>query len=292
MFVIKAIFNAINSCIKYINTYFKTFVLLFIFVFFVLLANFASSDTSFANLQRIYINGAILDSTQLVDEIYAARDNELIKGVLLDINSPGGAAAASMEIALAIDDLSKKKPVVAYARDYMTSGSYLAASSSSYIIANPISTIGSIGVLVSSADISKALEKLGIKASNLSAGKYKQISNISKPLSKDEQAYIQAHIDKVYMIFADFVAKQRSLDMKDMSAWADARIFVSKEALEVGLIDEVANIKRAEEKLKELSKVDEAVFKEENSYNQSFIKTLSSDVSKALSEILMQTILH
>ena len=200
--------------------------MLFIFVFFVLLANFASSDTSFANLQRIYINGAILDSTKLVDEIYAARDNELIKGVLLDINSPGGAAAASMEIALAIDDLSKKKPVVAYARDYMTSGSYLAASSSSYIIANPISTIGSIGVLVSSADISKALEKLGIKASNLSAGKYKQISNISKPLSKDEQAYIQAHIDKVYMIFADFVAKQRSLDIKDMSTWADARIFV------------------------------------------------------------------
>ena len=83
--------------------------MLFIFVFFVLLANFASSDTSFANLQRIYINGAILDSTKLVDEIYAARDNELIKGVLLDINSPGGAAAASMEIALAIDDLSKKK---------------------------------------------------------------------------------------------------------------------------------------------------------------------------------------
>ncbi len=261
MSVIKSFFKALATCIRYINTYFKTFVLLLI-ILIIFLFNTAKDP---ANLQKIHINGAIIDSSELVNELYKAMSDDSIKGVLLDINSPGGAAGASMEIALAIEELSKIKPVVAYAREYMTSGAYLAASSSTHIIANPISIIGSIGVLLSSVDISEALAKLGIKDQSLSAGKYKEVLSFSKPIKDEERAYMQRHLDDMYEVFSYFVAEKRGLDMKEIKTWADARIFIARKALKVGLIDELGSIKNAEEKLQSLSKIDKAIWKESKS---------------------------
>ncbi|WP_300702870.1 signal peptide peptidase SppA [uncultured Campylobacter sp.] len=285
MSIIKSFFKTLSACIRYINTYFKTFVLLFIILLIFILQG--KDEKGIENLQKIYINGAILDSTTLVNQIYEVMEDDNIKGVLLDINSPGGAAGASMEIALAIKELKEKKPVIAYAREYMASGSYLAGSSATYIMANPISIIGSIGVLISSVDISEALKKLGIKPQSLSAGKYKEILNFSKPLKDEDKAYIQEHINDVYDVFTSFVAEQRKLDMNKIQTWADARIFIANEALKVGLIDELGSIKKAEDKLKELSKVNEAIWKDEKPSTTDFLDKLSTNLSKEIMESLL-----
>lgn len=285
MSIIKSFFKTLSACIRYINTYFKTFVLLFIILLIFILQG--KDEKGIENLQKIYINGAILDSTTLVNQIYEVMEDDNIKGVLLDINSPGGAAGASMEISLAIKELKDKKPVIAYAREYMTSGSYLAGSSATYIMANPISIIGSIGVLISSVDISEALKKLGIKPQSLSAGKYKEILNFSKPLKDEDKAYIQEHINDVYNVFTSFVAEQRKLDMNKIQTWADARIFIANEALKVGLIDEVGSIKKAEDKLKELSGVNEAIWKDEKPSTTDFLDKLSTNLSKEVMKSLL-----
>jgi len=116
-----------------------------------------------------------MDASEIVQKIDAAAKNDAIKGVLLSVDSPGGAVAPSVEIAYSIKRLKAKKPVVVYAKGTMASGSYYASIWADKIIANPGSMIGSIGVIMQGANVSGLMKKLGIESQVVKAGLYKQI---------------------------------------------------------------------------------------------------------------------
>jgi len=232
---------------------------------------FAPKDNSSIkapNLATVNISGPIIDAQKVVKSIDDLADDVNIKGVLLLVDSPGGAVAPSVEIALAVKRLKSKKPVVAYAAGIMASGSYYASIWSNKIIANPAATIGSIGVIMEGVNIQNLLEKIGIKPQVAKAGRYKEIGTPFREWTEIEQKAIKEHVLDIYQMFVEDVATARHLNIKDLDKFADAKIFIAKRAKEVGLIDEIGSIKEAKELIRRLSGVEVANWKEKSKFEQ------------------------
>lgn len=290
MQILKSFFKALGCGIKFINTYFKTFVLLLIVIW--ILIPSANSSSNLANLERIDLKGEIFDSSAVLEKIINAKNDSNIKGVLFVIDSPGGAFAPSMELALAIKDLKIKKPVLVYASGTMASGSYLAGVGANKILANPASFIGSIGVIIQGADLSGLANKLGIKEQTIQAGEFKSAGTFARAWNENERNFLQGLIDQSYDLFTGFVAKERALDLNKKDQWANARVFLAAKAKELGLIDELSNYENAKKELEKLANVSNPVWKEEDKIDK-FLNHLegqtSSLISKSLIEIAYKT---
>ncbi|HEB9412942.1 TPA: signal peptide peptidase SppA, partial [Campylobacter jejuni] len=290
MQILKSFFKALGCGIKFINTYFKTFVLLLIVIW--ILMPSANSSSNLANLERIDLKGEIFDSSAVLEKIINAKNDSNIKGVLFVIDSPGGAFAPSMELALAIKDLKIKKPVLVYASGTMASGSYLAGVGANKILANPASFIGSIGVIMQGADLSGLANKLGIKEQTIQAGEFKGAGTFARAWNENERNFLQGLIDQSYDLFTGFVAKERALDLNKKDQWANARVFLAAKAKELGLIDELSNYENAKKELEKLANVSNPVWKEEDKIDK-FLNRLegqtSSLISKSLIEIAYKT---
>ncbi|EJD4623657.1 signal peptide peptidase SppA [Campylobacter jejuni] len=290
MQILKSFFKALGCGIKFINTYFKAFVLLLIVIW--ILMPSANSSSNLANLERIDLKGEIFDSSAVLEKIINAKNDSNIKGVLFVIDSPGGAFAPSMELALAIKDLKIKKPVLVYASGTMASGSYLAGVGANKILANPASFIGSIGVIMQGADLSGLANKLGIKEQTIQAGEFKSAGTFARAWNENERNFLQGLIDQSYDLFTGFVAKERALDLNKKDQWANARVFLAAKAKELGLIDELGNYENAKKELEKLANVSNPVWKEEDKIDK-FLNRLegqtSSLISKSLIEIAYKT---
>ncbi|EAH4889032.1 signal peptide peptidase SppA [Campylobacter jejuni] len=290
MQILKSFFKALGCGIKFINTYFKTFVLLLIVIW--ILMPSANSSSNLANLERIDLKGEIFDSSAVLEKIINAKNDSNIKGVLFVIDSPGGAFAPSMELALAIEDLKIEKPVLVYASGTMASGSYLAGVGANKILANPASFIGSIGVIMQGADLSGLANKLGIKEQTIQAGEFKSAGTFARAWNENERNFLQGLIDQSYDLFTGFVAKERALDLNKKDQWANARVFLAAKAKELGLIDELSNYENAKKELEKLANVSNPVWKEEDKIDK-FLNRLegqaSSLISKSLIEIAYKT---
>lgn len=269
---------------------FKTFVLLLIIIW--ILIPSANSSSNLANLERIDLKGEIFDSSAVLEKIINAKNDSNIKGVLFVIDSPGGAFAPSMELALAIKDLKIKKPVLVYASGTMASGSYLAGVGANKILANPASFIGSIGVIMQGADLSGLANKLGIKEQTIQAGEFKSAGTFARAWNENERNFLQGLIDQSYDLFTGFVAKERALDLNKKDQWANARVFLAAKAKELGLIDGLSNYENAKKELEKLANVSNPVWKEEDKIDK-FLNRLegqaSSLISKSLIEIAYKT---
>ena len=229
--------NAIDSFIKIIL---KLFVL--ILLLFVALAFFSSpSSKSSVNLVELEIHGPIMDIKEWMQEIDDLLESPQIKGVLINIDSPGGGLSQSIELSDAIARLVEQKKVIAYVSGTMASGSLYAALSAPKIIANRGAVIGSIGVLTSSIDASELLDKIGLKDQSINSGKYKQAGTPMRPWNDYEKEFLQKLSDDSYSLFTRDVARARKLDTTKLSDWADAKVFLAHEALKLGLIDEVSD---------------------------------------------------
>lgn len=238
-----------------------------------------------ANLQEIKLSGPIIDSDAILKEIETAQNDTTIKGVLLDVNSPGGAVPPSIEIAYAIKALREHKPVVAYASGIMASGSYYGSIYANTIIANPGAIIGSIGVIMESADIKELADKIGIKPQVVQQGKYKQAGTPMRAWTTEERAELETLTKDTYTLFVGDVAKARGLDLNNSKAYADAHIFSSKRALSVGLIDAIGVKSDAKKSLQKLAKIEKPVWKERDrleSFMEQFAQKSFSLIQSAL----------
>ncbi|HEF1577594.1 TPA: signal peptide peptidase SppA [Campylobacter jejuni] len=285
MQILKSFFKALGCGIKFINTYFKTFVLLLIVIW--ILMPSANSSSNLANLERIDLKGEIFDSSAVLEKIINAKNDSNIKGVLFVIDSPGGAFAPSMELALAIKDLKIKKPVLVYASGTMASGSYLAGVGANKILANPASFIGSIGVIMQGADLSGLANKLGIKEQTIQAGEFKSAGTFARAWNENERNFLQGLIDQSYDLFTGFVAKERALDLNKKDQWANARVFLAAKAKELGLIDELSNYENAKKELEKLANVSNPVWKEEDKIDK-FLNRLEGQTSSLISKSLIE----
>lgn len=175
-----------------------------------------------------------LDTVKLIEK---ADKNSNIKAIILEINSPGGSAVASEEIANAVKKTNKT--TVAWIREVGASGAYWVASSANHVVANRASITGSIGVIGSYLEFPGLLERYNVTYRRLVAGKYKDIGSPFREMSEEEKAIFQQNLDVIRDYFASEVSKNRNLNRKDVDKMANGLFYLGVQAKELGLVDEL-----------------------------------------------------
>lgn len=273
----KLFYLFIKQPLNFIQSYFKTFVFLFI-IFLIITSNIEKYDTQ-ANLAKLYIKGAIFESESFANQIDNLKKFPNLKGVLLIIDSPGGTLGASIEIADMIKELGEQLPIVAYVQGTMASGSYYAGMYSNTIVANRGSMIGSIGVILNGFNIEELMNKIGIKSQSLFAGEYKEAGTITREWSKKEKKYLDNIINQQYMMFVNDVSKARKINKN--KNFAEGRIFNAYDAQKLGLIDLVGTQKQAINILQELAYIDNIKWVKQgivDTYLGKFTNSLASNI--------------
>ncbi|MBI2653885.1 signal peptide peptidase SppA [Candidatus Woesearchaeota archaeon] len=178
-------------------------------------------------------------STDIVELIEKADKNPGIKAIILEIDSPGGSAVASEEIANAVKKTNKT--TVAWIRESGASGAYWVASAADYIVASKVSITGSIGVIASYLEFPGLLERYNVTYQRLVAGKYKDIGSPFKEMTNEEKALFQQSLDAIRDYFVSEVAKNRNLNKKDIDKIANGLFYLGVQAKELGLVDELGS---------------------------------------------------
>jgi len=274
---LRILFLPVTKTLDFITKYFKTIV--FLTILFLLFKDTEPQNLEVANVQKIDLIGPILNVDKTLEAIESASNNEHIKGVLLNVNSPGGAVAPSVEIAYAIKELTAKKPVVAYASGVMASGSYYASIWASKIVANPGSMIGSIGVIFQGANIEELMQKIGVQTQTVKVGRYKEAGTFAREWNSYEKQELEHVINDTYTMFVSDVAMARKLKVDEHEKYADAHIFTARQAKSVGLIDEVATLSFAQNELYKLSGIQKPIWVKEDKFDRFLDKMMSEAFS-------------
>jgi protease-4 len=275
---LKLLFLPITAPIKFIQEHFKATLLVLILI--AIYNNTDSKDLEVANLKQINITGPIMDASSVLEAIDNAKNDTNIKGVLLNVNSPGGAVAPSIEIAYAIKELNAIKPVVAYASGTMASGSYYASIWAKTIVANPGSMIGSIGVIMQSMDASELMSKIGVKTQTVKIGTYKEAGTPTREWTKTERDELNKVIKSTYDMFVSDVANARKLKVENHKEYADAHIFTAIQAKNVGLVDKVATIGKTKILVSELANVSNPIWAKKDKMEEFMEKLVNETTSK------------
>lgn len=276
---IKKIFSPFIATMKFIQEHFKA--MLFLLILFLIFAPQSKENLKPHNLEQIYLVGPVMEISEVVDQIDEAASNEFVKGILLNVDSPGGAVAPSIEVAYAIKRAREKKPVIVYASGTLASGSYYASIWANEIIANPGSMVGSIGVIMQGADLSELMSKIGIKTQSVQAGKYKKVGASDREWTEYEINELNKVIQGTYDLFTTDVANARGLDIKKRDLFANAHIFTAKQAKEVGLIDNLGVEYDAKKRVENLSGVREPLWNKEDKFDK-LMKKLSTQTAATL----------
>lgn len=199
--------------------------------------------------------GSVGDS--MVDDLRAAlqqaRDDNRVKAVILEVDSPGGEVTASDQIYNAVVKTRERKPVVVYMDTLAASGGYYISCGGKFLMANETTITGSIGVIIQTLNYEKLFDKIGLASVVFKSGKFKDILNGARPMTPEEREYVQSFVMKTYDKFLGIVAKERNLSADKLrSTVADGRILSGKDALENKLIDGLGQIEDAYAKAKQL----------------------------------------
>jgi len=276
---IKKLFLPITVPMKFIQDHFKA--MLFLLLLFLLFAPTSEENLTPNNLQQINLSGPIMEVSEVLEQIESATTNDKIKGVLFVIDSPGGAVAPSIELAYAIKRLKAIKPVVAYAKGTIASGSYYASIWADEIIVNPGSMVGSIGVVMQGADLSELMQTIGIKTQSVQAGKYKKVGTPDRAWADYEVEELNKVIQGTYDMFTKDVADARGLEISQRDLYANAHIFTASQAKEVGLVDLLGVSYDAKKRIEQLSGVITPVWNKEDKFEK-LMKKLSATTAVTL----------
>ena len=184
----------------------------------------------------------------------AARDPD-IRGILLDINSPGGAVSGVSDVSALVSRINNGiKPVVSYTSGMMASAAYWIGAAASQVYAGSASEVGSVGVIARHMEHSKALEKEGVTVTTVRSGPYKQAVNPYEPLTALAHQDLQSKVDYMYGLFLADVASARNVPLSIAdSKFGQGRVFLGQQAVDSGLIDGLATYEEALDKVLKMS---------------------------------------
>lgn len=186
-----------------------------------------------------------MTSTGLLrSDLQTALQDPSVHSILLWVDSPGGQVDGTQELADAVFAARAVKPIVSLADGCMCSAAmWVGAAAEKVYITSDTTATGSIGVVTSHVDISRAEEQWGQKTTEITAGKYKRIASQYAPLSEEGRAAIQAQLDHIYSIFVDSIATFRGVSPDvALAQMAEGRVFLGKQGIEAGLVDGVSSM--------------------------------------------------
>ena len=179
-----------------------------------------------------------------------AEEDPSIKALVIRVDSPGGEAAAGMEIADYVQDFSK--PVVFSVGSMCASAAYMAAAEGDWIMANEMSEVGSIGTIVQSYNLADLFDMLGIEVETVKSSALKDMGSSSRPLTEEERALLQDKVDQATQMFVERVAQGRGVSVEEAQEWASGTTYLGVNAVDMGLIDQVGTYQDALDKAAEL----------------------------------------
>src|SRR6266487_513247 len=207
-----------------------------------------ATDLTFSDrIQVVDVDGELVESRPILDQLKRYEDSNSVKAILLNIDSPGGGVAVSQEIYAEIKRLRQKKSktVVAYLGSTGASGAYYVACAANKIVANPGTIVGSIGVIAEWVNYADLMEWAKLKSIVFKTGEFKDTGSGTRALTENEKKYFQGLIDDMYVQFVEAVASGRKLDLQEVRSLADGRVFTGREAKSRKLIDDVGDFQDA-----------------------------------------------
>ena len=198
----------------------------------------------------VRIQGMLMDSQNIVRQLSNYRHNPNVRGIVLRIDSPGGAVAPAQEIYNEIMKLkADHKTVYASMGTVAASGGYYIACAANYVLANPGTLTGSIAAVMAFSNIEELTDKIGVKPIIIKSGKYKDVGSPLRGMKLEERKLLQSVVDDVHQQFVQAVAKGRGLPVSEVNEIADGRIMTGQQALTLKLVDEMGGLEKTIELL-------------------------------------------
>lgn len=199
---------------------------------------------------------SVIDAQKVCADLQDLAKDKDVKAVVLRVNSPGGSAYASEQIWHQVMELKKVKPVVVSMGSYAASGGYYISCPANWIVAEPNTLTGSIGIFGMFPDVSGLLrEKLGLKFDEVKTNKYALFGTRSRPFTADELSHLESYIDRGYKLFRQRVADGRRLKVDQVEQVAQGHVWLGQDALRVGLVDQLGGVEVALRKAAQLAKL-------------------------------------
>lgn len=200
----------------------------------------------------------VIDGAKVSADLRDLADDDDVKAVVIRINSGGGSAYASEQIWRAVQLVKAKKPVVVSMGGMAASGGYYMSCSANWIVAEPTTLTGSIGIFGMFPDASGLLtEKLGVKFDEVKTNKNSGFGTMARPFSEEEMGYLSAYIDRGYKLFRQRVADGRRLSTDAVEKIAQGRVWLGQDALKIKLVDQLGGLDDAVAKAAKLAKVND-----------------------------------
>jgi len=193
----------------------------------------------------IEVTGPIQDARNVIAELKRFREDETVKAVVIRIDSPGGAVGPSQEIYRETRKTLKKKKVVASMGSVAASGGYYIAAGAGKIVANPGTITGSIGVIMGFANYEELLKKIGLVPIVVKSGEYKDMGSPVRKMTVGERKILKDFAAKIHRQFIQDIVDGRGMDLVQVEALADGRIFTGEESKTLGLVDRLGNLEDA-----------------------------------------------
>lgn len=199
---------------------------------------------------------SVIDAQKVCADLQDLAKDKDVKAVVLRVNSPGGSAYASEQIWHQVMELKKVKPVVVSMGSYAASGGYYISCPANWIVAEPNTLTGSIGIFGMFPDVSGLLrEKLGLKFDEVKTNKYALFGTRSRPFTADELSHLESYIDRGYKLFRQRVADGRRLKVDQVEQVAQGHVCLGQDALKIGLVDQLGGVEVALRKAAQLAKL-------------------------------------
>ena len=198
----------------------------------------------------VHVNGMLMDSRDIVRQLSDYRHDPQVRGIILRIDSPGGAVAPAQEIYSEIMKLrADHKTVYASMGTVAASGGYYIACAADYVLASPGTLTGSISAVMAFNNIEELTKKVGVKPNIIKSGKFKDVGSPLRAMTPEEQTLLQDVVDDVHEQFVQAIATGRDLPLAEVQKIADGRIMTGQQALKLKLIDEVGGLEKTIELL-------------------------------------------
>ena len=227
------------------------FIMLVVFSFIVVSAFGEGGWSAGKKIGIIEVEGPITGSKKTLEDLRKFEDNTSIKGIVVRINTPGGAVAPSQEIYQAVKQAKKSKPLAVSMGTTAASGGYYIACGADTIFANPGTVTGSIGVITQLFNIKDLLANVDIDVHTVKTGKFKDAGSPFKDFTPAQRAYFAQLLSDIYDQFVNDVAESRGLKVADVKKLADGRVFTGQQAKEHKLVDKLGSLRDAVDYVKE-----------------------------------------
>lgn len=196
-----------------------------------------------------------VDAERVMKQARKFAEDSGIKGVVVRVESPGGAVGPTQEIFEEVKRLAAKKPVVCSLGSIAASGGFYVAMACPKIVSTPSTLAGSIGVISQFPNVRGLADKVGVDVETVKSGKMKDVGNPFRAMGPEERAYWQEVSDRIHAQFIKAVAEGRKLEEEDVRRFADGRVITGDQALELKLVDQLGNFYDAVDVVKAAAKI-------------------------------------